>query len=153
MSKYLLLHYFATLIKVSILNRRINYKLISISFTGFHICHCCLQYYSIGFDPNDSKKQIPFTHVHTGNTQTAIGSLLYIMSVDYPQLQAAPSSDQTRCVITFPQHTIGSISILDMGIHKQSIFYLSSKDSCTRRIQMCRVKITYISRIWFETIN
>ena len=115
MSKYLLLHYFATLIKVSILNRRINYKLISISFTGFHICHCCLQYYSIGFDPNDSKKQIPFTHVHTGNTQTAIGSLLYIMSVDYPQLQAAPSSDQTRCVITFPQHTIGSISILDMG--------------------------------------
>ena len=115
LSKYSLLHSFATIIKVSILNRRKNYKLKSISFTGFHIFDCCLHYYSTGYDPNDSSKQILFTHVHTGNTQTATASLLYIMSVDYPQPQVTSSSDQTRCVITFPQHTIGSISILDMG--------------------------------------
>ena len=50
------------------------------------------------------------------------------MSVDYPQLQTAPSSDQTNCVITFPQHITGSISILDMG-------YTNSQNSaCPVRI-------------------
>ena len=74
-----------------------------------------LQFLSTGYDPNDSSKQINFTHVYTGNTQTATGSVLYIMSLDYPQPRATPPSDQTRCVITFPKQTIGSISILDMG--------------------------------------
>ena len=74
-----------------------------------------LQYYSTGYDPNDSSKQINFTHIYTGNAQTATGSILYTMSIDYPQLQATSTSDQTSCVITFPKHTTGSISILDMG--------------------------------------
>ena len=73
------------------------------------------QYFPTGYDPNDSNKQIPFTHVYTGSTQTATGSILYIMSVDYLQLRVTPSNDETRCVITFPQHTIGSISFLDMS--------------------------------------
>ena len=100
----------------------------------------------------DSNKQIPFIHVNSGNTKTATGSILYIMSPDYPELQTAPSSDQTSCVITFPQHTAGSISFLDIG-------YISSQYStCPVRIALldeyrCAVRNTDISWISFEAIN
>ena len=89
-----------------------------------------LQYYSIGYDPNDSNKQIPFTYIYTENTQTATGSILYIRSPGYPKLQVTPSSDQTSCLITFPQDTTGSIDLLDMG-------YTNSQNStCPVRISV-----------------
>ena len=49
------------------------------------------------------------------NTETATGSILYIMSVDYPQQQVVPSNGETTCVITLPKYATGSIHILDMG--------------------------------------
>ena len=50
------------------------------------------------------------------------------MSIDYPQLQVAPSDGETTCIITLPKHSTGSIAIMDVG------YTFTQQSTCPMRI-------------------
>ncbi len=65
-----------------------------------------------GYDSYDLAQQTPFTQICSTGGQTASGSVLHLMSLDYPTHQ--PTENYCTCVISIPTDSYGVVKFRDM---------------------------------------